>query len=53
MSKRIPVIVWEQLDTAFGAPIWIDFIEEMFGAELKWSNGIPYRVFTQRIKEKK
>lgn len=46
---RIPVTIYEQLDVAFGAPIWIDFIEEMLGAKLKWSNGIPYRVTVQKV----
>lgn len=44
--KHIPIQAWEELDIAFGAPLWIDFIDSRGGAELRWSEGIPYKVTT-------
>lgn len=45
---KIPVTIYEQLPIAFGAAIWFDFCEI---GELKWSNGIPYRVTVQKVQE--
>lgn len=41
---KIPVVIWEELHMAFGVPIWFTFGEK---GELKWSGGIPYRVYKQ------
>ena len=39
-SKRIPVIVYEEIQTCFGAYHPLD-LEDI---ELKWLNGIPYKI---------
>ena len=45
-SRRIPVIVYEEIQTFFGAYHPLD-LEDV---EIKWFNGTPYKVTLQKVK---